>query len=455
MRKTDGAIVGLASTLAAAAVIAGALVHCSTPDEGVAAAPDAGTDVVAWHRRDASPDVDLEASTCDPPVTDGGMILDWPGWRRLTEVCPCCPVDVALDPGASLPKLSWQPCSNGAAQCQELVHSWQADVPLYFVSYTQVSHDSSGAPRLLKFTRSLSQSVFEDDVYDFATLAPLAGCRADDTPPIHGDVVIRVGPSTATAFATIRAGDAGLFLAHGPPAQVLSTPSFLWVADKQEALSIQEMFASDTAMAWDAPLGGVLGRVEVGATPYQPQANGHPAMLFEAMEGDYAFAYSEYGTKGWWQEYVMGPDAKIVLYRDAPSRNVMRFRTDGTTMFWVEWFGGASPTGAQPNLEVWSAPYTTDPSQLAGTARKLATIANPYYPLDAAAFSGMYAVTPNPSTCVVVRASDGAQQTIAAGGGNWGFADIVAVTPTDVWAVMSVLKGPSEIALARYALGPW
>jgi hypothetical protein len=458
MKTTDRAALGLASALAAAAALAPALAHCSAGDAATGSdAQGAGSDVAPPPRRDAAADGGGEASSCDAPVNDdGGLVSDWPGWRRLTEVCPCCPVDVALNPSASLPKLSWQPCSNGAAKCQELVHSWQTDVPLYFVSYTQVSHDTTGGPRLLKFTRSLSGSVFEDDLYDFASLAPLGGCRADDTPPIHGDVVIRVGPSTATAFATIREGDdAGLFLAHGPPSQVLSAPSFLWVADQQEALSIQEMFASDTAMAWDAPLGGVLGRVAAGATPYQPQANGHPAMLFEAMEGDYAFAYSEHGTTGWWQEYVMGPDAKIVLYRDRPGRDVVAFRTDGSTMFWSEVYGSPNPGGAQPNMEVWSAPYTADPARLATTARQVATVANPYFPLDAAAFSGLYAVVSSPTTCVVVRGSDGAQQTVVAGG-NWVFTRVVAVTPSEVWATMSIgPNGPAEIALARYALGPW
>jgi hypothetical protein len=118
----------------------------------------------------------------------------------------------------------------------------------------------------------------------------------------------------------------------------------------------------------------------------------------------------------------------------------------------------------QSDTQVWTAPYTNDPAQLAATGHVIADIQGPngtYLPGDSLAFGGLYAVAAGSgpsagySSIYVVRASDGAV-TLAPTAGDYSYWSLVHVTHTELWAVMGEQGGPaSGAAFVRAQLGPW
>jgi len=397
------------AALVLVASAATACASCSTPEQN-----DAGADALL----DASPTPEAATVICDASFWDGGIITDWPGFRRLTEFSPCCQFDVATDLTA-LPLMNWIPCTNGATACIEWQKGWAYDGGVgYFFRGPEVARGSNGIPATLLLGFSISSQVAEYGIYDLTSQKAIGGTRIGSASqcPVAADLA----GAGATIFGSYAPAGAAVVGAQGSITQTLSAPQFRTLAPAgslPKPSVIQTETASAVRFAFDVQPQGIVAQwpFDGGALVQSKNTTG-AALLLDFVEGDDVYALSVHGTAGWQQEYLVEPDGSVVLYQSSPSAHVAAFASDGVSIFWTESYGNASQSGAQPNTDLWSATYTNSPSILASSSKKLTSLPVSFTPGAGIAFSGYYATAPNPfTTAYVVRASDGAMQQVASG----------------------------------------
>ena len=300
---------------------------------------------------------------------------------------------------------------------------------------------------MLKVSRALSGTEFEDDVYDLHAQAPLGATRSDTSSACA--FVVAVGASHAGILGIPSPGQL-FYGAQGPAASALVNPSFAQLIGTDGLVEAQERLASDVLVAFDSPVAGAVVRWPFGSTSVITSKPPHVPLLLDVVEGGDVYALSVHGTTGWQQEYVVQSDGTVALYRSPPATHASAFATDGSTMFWVESSGASASSSTQPNVSVWRAPYTSDPTTLGSTASKLATLAVTSPAAVAVAFQSLYAVVPPPfDVAYVISLADGSVQRVSAGP-SWLFSAPLIVTPTELWAVLNDTHGGFGIALARY-----
>jgi hypothetical protein len=402
------------------------------------------------------------AAACTLPSWDGGTVSDWPGYRRLTELAPCCSADVALD-AAALPQLNWIACENGAPNCQQVQRTWTVNNPVSFFGVGRVSHDSNGIPALLPLGFPLSGTSGMTGFYSLPSLQLVAGFRADNG---NGGATAQCPFSELAAGNNIallaRAGANGAIVAGQMPATVAATAVVSLLAPPGAISGFQSSGASPSRLAFDVqPYGWIeQSALDAGSLVRSNNTTG-AALLLDFVEGDDVFAMSVYGTAGWQQEYRVARDGNVMLFREKATTQVGPMTTDGTTLVWCEAYGASTPSQQQPVVEVWSAPYTNDPNTLGVTAKKLVTLAGAVWCGQAVTFQGYFAtqISGTYDTAAIVRLSDGATQHVSAGTG-WNFGAFALVSATELWSVANRLLNDAGTAwagyeFARYTLAPW
>lgn len=383
---------------------------------------------------------------CPPPL-DAGIISDWPGFRRLTELDPCCPTDVALDATKTAPPVQWIPCLNGAAGCLEMKAGWNGVGGQF--SGAQVSTDPAGSPANLYIYRRLANTEGEEDIYGFGTMSPLGAWRpAIGSTACFTETVIAGFSATTVAFVNSGAPP-GTFVASSAPASLAASPHFVSVANTNLMLRyLQGLGSSETTLGFDLGPSIWLGRAPLDGGGYTTAVvPGQVSLAF--VSRDDVFGQSTHGAAGWGQVYVFQPNNALVLLRGNPSAHVTGVATDGPNLYWAETYGSTDIQAQQTDTQIWTAPYTDDPTQLAATARQIADIKNSYVPYQAIAFGGYYA-----TALYVVRVADGAVLP-APSAGTYTYWDLVYVTGSELWAIMGEPHGPNGIAFARVQLAPW
>jgi hypothetical protein len=291
----------------------------------------------------------------------------------------------------------------------------------------------------------------------------------------NGDVCVVSlinGPTQVALLAQTKLADPHDFIAWGTPP--ITTPSFEPITGELEMLLTKKTHPaidqnhriSTSSLAFDLAYGATaVVRMPVGSASYvmskPPQL---PQETVTAIEGDDVFVFTYYGTSLWSQVYVMRQDGTLELLRGPDKTHVRELKTDGKTLFWVEEHGLSDPSQypfvPQPNMDVYAAPYTTDPMILAKTAKKIASVPNHRRANNAEAFGGVYAFDSDTKTITVVRGSDGAMQQISVGDGR-AAGDVVYVSESEVWAILNPYDEDSGtvatggVALARFALKDW
>jgi hypothetical protein len=99
-------------------------------------------------------------------------------------------------------------------------------------------------------------------------------------------------------------------------------------------------------------------------------------LLLDMVWHDDVYATSEHGTAGWSQEYRVNADGSTTLFLSVSNAHAGQLRTDGTTLFWTQTYGTPNLNVAQQRVEVWSAPYSSDPAAVAANARRLGTFSD-------------------------------------------------------------------------------
>lgn len=410
-------------------------------------APDSGT----------QPEAGRETGTVDaqPPCNGSDITSDWAGFRRLTELSPCCIVDVALDAGASLPSLSWSACAN-VPNCQEVrAPSSGSVLP------GTVSRDGIGAPALLPLTFWVSGTEWMIGLYSVPSQAVVSGFRANTGVDAGSQALCPFNPLAAgTGVALLaRAGAGGPILAAHAPSTA-STFSFRILSPAKAIAGFQYSGASVTRLAFDVPGPVEQWAFDSGTLVGSQNATG-ATLNFDFVASDDVYAYSPHGTTGWYSEYRVAVDGSTSLFRGTSGRHIYAMASDGATLAWCEAYGAATPVWVQPTVELWTAPYTNSPTQLAATAKKLVTLPGAAWCGGGTAFQGYYVThtTTGFDVATVVRLSDGASQQVSAGSGR-AFGVIALVSQTEVWSGIDQSLGDAGlglggIAFARYELGAW
>jgi hypothetical protein len=123
----------------------------------------------------------------------------------------------------------------------------------------------------------------------------------------------------------------------------------------------------------------------------------------------------------------------LIAPSDAAAAATATVRTDGTSLYWLQGYGQTGPNDFE-RIEIWSAPYTTDPSAL--VPRRVAV--TPLTAMSNTLHAGHeYAAIGQPeSRLQLYRVADGAEATIDP-------------PPGTILAQGGVLwLGPEEIAIA-------
>jgi hypothetical protein len=313
-----------------------------------------------------------------------------------------------------------------------------------------VAHDAQGQPKtfVIRWALDWDVAIAQDTVYDLPSGNPIAALRSNGD---HCYPPFDVGVSRG-ALLTQSDPTQDIEVARGTFAELTTAPRFQCAfTTTPDGVFPQETRASDTTYAFDLGGGGAIVRSVPGSAGFA-FSSGNPYLNLDFIEGDDVFGQSD--QFAWFQEYLVLPDGSTVLYRGKPGRHMTAFRTDGTTMCWVESYGNSDPGGIPTTFEVWAAPYTHDPNVLDATARNIASVTSQWSIFDAIAFGGLYVVSTG-TTATAVRLSDGATTKISSGDANIAFTGLLLVAPRDVWSIMSEIRGPGGFAVHRYDLGTW
>jgi hypothetical protein len=198
---------------------------------------------------------------------------------------------------------------------------------------------------------------------------------------------------------------------------------------------------------------GTIGRVDTSTPALVRSPAGAPAMLLALVEGHDVFGYSEVGTPGWGQLYVLREDGTLVLLRSNSQAHIASPASDGTRLYWTETYGAKDTTAPQVRTELWSTPYTVDPTQLGSSASRFATITNAGMPTSAVAFGGLVALSTR-SGVYIARLADG-KVIQPSPGPSRGFSVLVAVTPSELWSLEGSPTSFYAQFLTRIGLGAW
>ncbi len=345
------------------------------------------------------------------------------------------------------------------ANCLEFATPWAQPHAPTVGTFAKASRDNNGNPRWLMFTLTVDAAPYshgatvDQNLYDMDSGTPLGAWRGDNTAANYGCFTTALlGQSTVTIDGE---PPSGLFVANGDPHKMITAPQFQRYSPRLSGL--QEEYASDFVFAFDVEAAGFVARTHFGSgkLSLSPPRN-VPPLLLAMVEGQDVFAYSEVGTAGWGQLYVLRADGTLALLRSNPNAHVATPASDGTRLYWTETYGSMDDTAQQTRTELWSAPYTADPVQLAATARKFAVIPNAPMPLSAVAFGGLVALATRDgiSGIFVARLSDGTVISVDPGPGRY-FSTLIAVTASELWSIESDVTDVYMGSLTRISLGIW
>ena len=244
-------------------------------------------------------------------------------------------------------------------------------------------------------------------------------------------------------------------MANGNPMTMATAPTFTTLGGLE--LLPQEASASDSLFGFDLEPEGIIVQNNLGSAGITKTSKtaGGLQLLLELVTGSDVYAFSAHGTGGYGQVYKVNLDGSFVLFRSNPTAHVSAMRTDGTSLFWVETYGSTNVNALQQSAEVWAAPYTNDPTTLAATAKKVATVpvSSPGIAGEAIAFSGLYAARFDSYNATLARLSDGATLVVSPGPSRY-FWGLAFVSPSELWAAVGEGKQRGA-ALIRVQIPPW
>ena len=376
-----------------------------------------------------------------------------PGWRFMTEVAPnCYGTEIALDPIAAAPEYKWVSCATLNPRCSRLATTGFRQDPGPRIFGAANASQNGSFLSIGHFVR-YDIGIVETDLVSVPDMGKLGAWRSGFV-----DDPCSVGPALGQTQGMMIELNPVYRFAKGPIASLKSLTSFAPLSpDPSLAPNVTETVAmSDITVALDQQPGHLALRLPLASTSWVRNQGNDLSVPF--VVNDDVFVFQEHGPDGWSREMRLDNDGSITLYYARPKHDVMAFASDGKTMFWIDAYGLSDPTNlAQPNIEVWAAPFTRDPLVLATNAQKLSTLSLPQAPPDGLAQNGYYALGGGDHKVYIFRA-DGAAQVLdlpTIVGPNSYMQKPAIVNDTELWGVVSEYPGAFGVGFARVTLGPW
>jgi hypothetical protein len=412
----------------------------------------------------SSPTADAGADSSDARVKDavaedtsawwdGGVISDWPGWRRLTEIEPTCVVDVPIDLSkVTVPTPTWVPCTNGNPKCVELDRSVFNPLQPSLFRYALTSPTGKALAIVRAIAAVQADNLFEWDVYSLPDMVPIAAWR--EQLGLGPACQIELGFTPTQAAMAVRIGD-GPRAAVGPLSLLQTKPPIVtYVPQVVQGSTWQFYGASDTTIAFELSSIHRVVRAKVGSPDYT-FTNG-VKLSYMQTHGDDVYAKNEFGIDGWDRVMRIDADGSTTPFIAPTKRHASRPITDETTWMWSESYGAVDSTeDPQPTNDLFSAPYTNDPATLKLTQKKIVTLPQGTAKIvNGVARAGYFAFQATRNETYVVRASDGKVQTVPNVGGKrcW---MVVHVTENDLWCIEEEISGPTGGSVTKTTLDPW
>lgn len=415
--------------------------------------PDAGAEasVIA----DASAEVSKADAPFVPP--DAGE-----GWKWFAAFGPSCTkYSVPIDPKKVVPALPWKPCSavapfaSGASGCVE----WDWASLTKPDTASQGSARVSGDGKYLKVTRlreaSLSVYDEEEDVYERATLTPVAAWRFRNPGGGKGDQydACLVTPSLSGRTAPYLHAPMPIFAAsiRGDMQQLMNATSYDRPLPDIPPYpnAANSLSASDSTEAFIPAFGDRVIRIKRSDMTWVRAASGNlrkPVVVEEDV-----FTRDE--TKGWYRLTRVESDGAVTVVREIGNHHITGVAYDGSYVYWLDLSGGPSPAIGElhTHMELWRTPYTRDVTAFNANAERIVMLDGSFLfgLADPLVYDGVYAIT-SVNEVFVVRISDKNAKILPALGTN----ELIPfyVDQNELWLKYLVSGKPADAHYAKVGI---
>jgi hypothetical protein len=362
---------------------------CGTSDDaGSTTGKDAGSEAEAEAGADVRLDIASEADSAGgdgtdardtEPLPDGTP----PGWQEWTGWSNQCPLYVPGDGAEMPPPIEWEPCSAAVPSyldCRRMKDTWSG-AGLGISGYPNFTLDPQDGKPLLQFTRiriggdenisyrlvAEADGVVRNAILNLDSVNNDCGYLEKD---VYKNLFAHYVHTRTGSKADGSAGDEYGFLGGpidvSPPTTVFrpadaTRPSSWFISDRW---IIQFTTGRHEAWNWDFSESQM-----VYSSALDP--DGLPPFKATLVGGD---VFSTVGTNNhcgmmsWSLEHGSRP---LLRWYGDTSHGAGNFDTDGKDMVWTYSSGPKGCGVDASNPEVWTAPYTTDPAEVATNARRL------------------------------------------------------------------------------------
>lgn len=426
----------------------------STPSSGPADA--GGLDAASDALPDAADDVRADATDAADADTGAGgglgdaSVVDEGEWVRSPFAdFAGCTIEQPKDLSA-VTRADWLPCAGSDNPCRMLDTSYLAntgvDTRLAFLASVQ-----EGPPFLLGTIRRMANSILSPTIYADSGEPAAAWRLATDQ---HCGFYLfrasrgRVGLILTPTEAARQVSGVSQRVLVGTPAELLAGQGehYDLLFNVTNMNGVENLSFSDTLLVADGQPGGRLyvAKRPNGAFEEVPKQGGklwdkHVLVgneLIAAAADDLA------------DLYIRHPDGTVALLKGDPTRAEGLAGADETFIAWQEGSGGTLWSSFQ-HMEVWAAPFTTDPASL--QPHKVADLPNSAF-YDFAFGEGWYIVRLETGGARFVHLADSKYVDIAPPP-SLEFTRAVAVTGGEAWFLMRTSPGPKDpVTIARYDL---
>lgn len=377
-----------------------------------------------------------------------------PGWRVVPTEGPGCTVLAPDDVHARVTNPMWIACTNGRAGCQELERMGPAIPRPNPLRASFLGRALDKKQLVLEWERAVSSKYgpcLRSVVIDLANVEAPEVLAAWDGTSVASDGLClgQLVPSTGqTGLIFSRNTTTSIAMGADLSMQKISAKSH--IEDGNHGRATPSLLATRNAGV------GKVFRMPFGSNQAitVPTPAGVSALVLDMVEGNDAFAMSEYGTANWMQWYRADADGQARLVLARPTAHVFHLRSDGTSLFWLEGSGNPGNFWPQPKVEVWTGTYSPDLDAIRNSAHLVKDVSGTQTRVvEAIAFGGFYAFAGVVEFVEVVRGSDGATQTINIGPNRRMVAPLY-VSSTEVWVHYFVDANTTGIERIRLAAWP-
>ncbi|MFW5738827.1 MAG: hypothetical protein ACOC1F_00530 [Myxococcota bacterium] len=403
-------------------------------------------------RYDAGSDADAVDAGCVPYTVPADVPK---GWEEYTDWSCNCRFYVPGSPEVMPPAIEWEPCPEAAPQqvdCRHMKPFWAQGTSAVTGVFSEFSDHPHLGP-LLMFTRANFLPEVASPKGRMTVIAQVDGKALNgffQRHSLHDGCHTKIKSLNEDVFTFSVIGAKWNVNEQVPyggiGGKVGERPRVLRRLDDPGAASLfgsnrwlVEWFNSTMrVMDWDAAAPETI-------YPTPDTESNLPAVQVMHLGDDLFFEVNAGGQTGVFSWDATHGTRPLLRWHDDPDRGAGGLGTDGVSLVWGEGRTHLPPTGgyAFEQVDIMTAPYTTDPAELAVTARRLRSSQNSNVGLRGEEFRvgcGLAArATAAPCQLSVVRIDDGAAWFVPCAEPQqaWAWARVLGVTCEEVFVAVS------------------